>query len=324
MDIPRRKAISTVATTSLLGLAGCSQSLPGGGVATGSEPVGVRTLGYNAQNVDNVELLGEVTGVGDADELFATVQRSTDSYDEWSPTFEENPYQFEGIDEPREFTRKMPGTIDGGVEYQYRAVIVADGEPTYGEMKMFNLHDLGLDVPKVEFSTPSMDEGSTTLELTAENVSDIQTGSVGCGVEWYDEDNVYLGSSYSNLYTLRPGETGVITVNTNGDDVRVSDIAEYEHRTEYSPVYRPAEGVEVIETELREGEITVTAEKTQSNNRGNIDAVARFFDADGRVIDDVIERVNTSSVPVGQWRFEIGVSGDIIDEGGFEVILSQG
>jgi len=325
MDIPRRKAISTVATTSLLGLAGCSQTLPGNGVATGSEPVGVRTVGYNAQAVDDIELIGEVTGIGETEDLFVTVQRSTTRSDSWSPRFERHPYTFEGIDEPREFTLKYPGTIDGGVEYQYRAVIVADGEPTYGETKTFNLHDLGFDAPKVEFST-SMSEEPGRVELTAENVSDMQTGRVGVSVEWFDEDDVYLGNSGSNLHTLRPGETGVITVDSSDEDIPASDIVEYEHWTRYSPVYRPAEGVEVIETELSEGGVTVTAEKSRSNNRGSVEAIVLLFDSDGVVIGTVSEGVSTYNVPEGRWRFEIDyrmrndVENDVED---YEVILSR-
>ena len=329
MDISRRKALTTVSTTSLLSLAGCSQALSRGDVATGSEPVGVRTVGYNAEAVDDIELIGEVTGVGDADELLATVQRSSDRYDGWSPSLERNLYQFEGIDEPREITRKYPGTIDGGVEYQYRAVIVADGEPVLGNTKTFNLHNLGLDVPRIEFGTPSLNRGedSVTVETEVQNVSEIQSGRVGVGIDWFGEDDTFLGESGGSLRTLLPGEEGVVTVNPSRD-VPQSEITDYEQQTSYGAVFEYADGVEVIETELDSGKITVTAEKSQSNNRGEVEAIARFFDSDGVVIGTVSEDASTSNVPEGKWRFEIDSRRRNMDvENGvedYEVILSRG
>lgn len=353
-DMPptRRHALTTIATTSTIGLAGCSNQIPGLGSNDNPETesentddsteeqeqsneLGVRTGGFTAENLDRIEFNGEVTGLGDNDSVEAGVQIKSFYADDWYPRERRQALESENIAQPREYTWEYEQTIWGGGEYQYRAVATDGGEETvYGEPRSFTLQDLNIDAPEVEFGSPSLDTNDpAVVEIPVENTSDVTSGEIRGDVQWFDSDETFLGDSYGRVYFLRGGEKGVLRVSSYADGITQDDIDDFEYSTRYYPVFEPMEGMEVVSSSMdldsASGNITGVATNELSDPPSYVDAVARFFDTDGVLIGNINDSQTVRDVPEGSnWEFEVRISREHVDVAraadDYEVVLLQG
>ena len=350
MPPTRRHALTTIAATSTLGLAGCTSQIPGlqsndnpetGSQTSGdssneeesSNELGVRTGSVNAETFENIEFNIEVTGVGDNTSVQYGIQFFYGD-DEWIPSGDRLLRQLERTSEPGEYGVSFERTVSGGGEYQYRAVATADGEElVYGEPRSFTLQDLGIDAPEIEFGDPSLDTSDpAVVEIPVENVSDVTSGRVGGDVQWFDSNGTYLGESYGALYFLRGGEEGVLRLSSYADGITQDDIADFEYTTRYNPVFEPMEGMEVVSSsmslETPRRNITGVATNELSDPPSYVDAVARFFDSDGTVMGNINDRQTVRDVPEGSnWEFEVRISREHVDVAraadDYEVVLLQ-
>lgn len=355
MSPTRRNALATIAATSTLGLAGCSNQIPGLESNDNPEPdsentddnteeeeqeqsneLGVRTGEFTAENFDRIEFNGEVTGLGDNDSVEAGVQIKSFYADDWYPRERRQALEFENLAQPREYTWEYEQTIWGGGEYQYRSVVNIGPreEPLYGETKTFTLQDLPIETPEIQFGSPSLDTSDpAVVEIPVENTSDVTSGVIRGDVQWFDSDDTFLGDSYGRVYFLRGGEEGVLRVSSYADGITQDSIDDFEFSTRYFPVFEPMEGMEVLSSsmslETPRRNITGTASNELSDPPSYVDAVARFFDSDGTVIGNINDRQTVRDVPEGSnWEFEVRVLGDMVDVAraadDYEVVLLQG
>ena len=108
------------------------------------------------------------------------------------------------------------------------------------------------------------------------------------------------------MQTLAAGETWLARIDAVTDDEEIDD---YELTTEIGdePPQPPAD-VEVLESELQTGEDEVSITGRVENNTGDrlgyIEAIARVYDDENRVLGD--EYTNQTDLPEGEtWRFNI-------------------
>lgn len=354
MPPTRRHALTTIAATSTLGLAGCTSQIPGlqsndnpedntGNTDNGSteeeeessNELGVQTGGFTADNFETIAFTGEVTGVGDHESVEAGIQIKSFYADDWYPEGRRQAIEFENLAQPREYTWEVERTIWGGGEHQYRAVVNTDSreEPLHGETKTLTLQDLPIETPEIEFSTPSLDTNDpAVVEIPVENVSDVTSGVIRGDVQWFDSNDTFLGDSYGRLHFLRGGEEGVLRVSSYADGITQDSIDDFEHMTRYSPVFEPMDGMEVVSSsmslETPRRNITGVATNELSDPPSYVDAVARFFDSDGTVIGNINHRQTVRDVPEGSnWEFEVRISREHVDVAraadDYEVVLLQ-
>ena len=124
--------------------------------------------------------------------------------------------------------------------------------------------------------------------------------------EWYDENGDYLNDDSEYLQTLAAGETWLVRIGALTNDEEIDD---YELTTEIDeePPQPPAD-VELLESELQIGEdemsITGRVENNTGDELGYIEAIARFYDDENRVLGD--EYTSETDLPEGEtWRFNI-------------------
>ena len=317
MNTTRRNALATIATTSTLGLAGCANSIPG---QSSNNEIGIRTGDINAESFDNAEFTVEVTGLGDSDAVSYGIQTNLFYEDGWIPTGDALLRRLDRATQPGEYAVPFQRTVQGGGEYQYRAVVTVDGDDVvYGDTKNFTLQDLDLPAPELDFGDASLnEEAPVSVDIPVENVSDVMNGSVSGTVRWFDADETYLGNSYGGFRLLRPGERGVIRLSSDGDDINQRSVADYEYGTRYNPVYSPAEGVEIVS---RSG-VTGTARTTVSDPPRSVTFVVRYFNSDGVVIGDVSDDVGVPDLEEGsEWTFELNGQGEIAGEVDYSEIV---
>ena len=350
MPPTRRHALTTIAATSTLGLAGCTRQIPelqsndnpednpdetGGGEEESSNELGVQTGGINAEDFDNIEFTGEVTGLGDNDSIEAGIELNPFQFDGWHPPERRQSFEFENVAQPREYTWQYERTIWGGGDSEYRAVVNADSreEPLYGETKTFTLQDLPIDTPEIEFGDASLNTGDfAVVEIPVENVRDVTSGVIRGDVQWFDSNDTFLGDSYGRMYFLRGGEEGVLRLSSYADGITQEDIADFEYTTRYNPVFEPMEGMEVVSSsmslETPRRNITGVATSELSDPPSYVDAVARFFDSDGTIIGNINDRQTVRDVPEGSnWEFEVRILREHVDVAraadDYEVVLLQ-
>lgn len=352
MPPTRRHTLTTIAATSALGLAGCTSQIPGLqsndnpeddtdniGDSTekeeSSNELGIQTVDVTADNFETTTFIGEVTGLGDNNSVEAGIQIKPFYADDWYPAGKRQEFEFESIDQPREYTWEYERTLWGGGEYQYRAALntYSTREQLSGETKTFTIQDLNLDTPKIEFGDPSLDTNDpAVVEIPVENVSDVTSGVIRGDVQWFDSNDTFLGDSYGRLHFLRGGEEGVLRVSSYADGITQDSIDDFEHTTRYSPVFEPMDGMEVVGSsmslETPRRNITGVATNELSDPPSYVDAVARFFDSDGTVIGNINDRQTVRDVPEGSnWEFEVRISREHVDVAratdDYEVVLLQ-
>lgn len=355
MPPTRRNALAAIATTSTLVLAGCSNQIPGTenenesedepeGNADSSEDgsneeeqtneLGIRTLRVQAESLDRIEIIGEVTGLGERSSVDCGGQVKPSYADDWMPRERFLFSKGESVTEPGECTAVYDRQVWGGVEYQYRSVADVGSDFIYGEAKTFTLQDLEPPTPEIEFGDASLDTDgvATAVEIPVENVSDTVSGVIRGDAQWFDADETFLGDSYGRLHFLRGGESGVLRVSSYADGIE-GNIEDYEYSTRYSPIFQPAEGMEVVSSsmslETPRRNITGTATNELSDPPSYVDAVARFFDSDGSVIGNINDRQTVREVPEGSnWEFEVRITREHLEAAraadDFEVVLLEG
>jgi len=349
MPSTRRHALTTIAATSTLGLAGCTRQIPelqsndnsednpdetGDGGEESSNELGVQTGGIDADSFESTEFTGEVTGLGDKQSIDAGIQIKEFNLDDWNPPGDLASLETETVSEPREYTWSYEQTLWGGGEHEYRAVLYDHyDEPIYGETKTFTLQDLPLDTPDVQFGDASLNSNNpAVVEIPVENVSDVTSGEVRGDVQWFDSNDTFLGDSYGRVYFLRGGEEGVLRLSSYADGITQEDINDFEYQTRYHPVFEPMDGMEVVSSsmslETPRRNVTGTATNELSDPPSYVDAVVRFFDSDGSLIGNINDRQTVREVPEGSnWKFEVRISLEHVDVAraadDYEVVLLQ-
>ena len=146
----------------------------------------------------------------------------------------------------------------------------------------------------------------TYVPAEVTNEGEGASGRITLAAEWYDENGDYLDNDTEYLQTLAAGETWLARVDALTDDEEIDD---YELTTEIGdePPQPPAD-VEVLESELQTGEDEVSITGRVENNTGDrlgyIEAIARVYDDENRVLGD--EYTNETDLPEGEtWRFNI-------------------
>ena len=146
----------------------------------------------------------------------------------------------------------------------------------------------------------------TYVPAEVTNEGEGASGRITLAAEWYDENGDYLDNDTEYLQTLAAGETWLARVDALTDDEEIDD---YELTTEIGdePPQPPAD-VEVLESELQTGEDEVSITGRVENNTGDelgyIEAIARVYDDEKRVLGD--NYTNETDLPEGEtWRFSI-------------------
>ena len=166
----------------------------------------------------------------------------------------------------------------------------------------------------------------TYVPVEVTNEGEGASGRITLAAEWYDENGDYLNSSNEYLQTLTVGETWLARIDAVTDDEEIDD---YKLTTEIEeePPQPPAD-VELLESELQTGEDEVSVTGRVENNTGDdlgyIEAIARVYDNEKRVLAD--EYTNETGLPEGEtWRFSIDrlVRYRIDEVGDHDVLLSS-
>ena len=337
----RRKIISSTGVGSVIAIAGCMNQITSSGDEgseqqdsseadeegsnedSSSQKFELRTLGVSADSPDSVVLSGEVIGYNEGDETSVYIQIKTNEEDGWIPTGDRFLRQAERIAQSREFSRELRSSIEGGIEYEYRAIADVNGKIVYGETKSFSAQDLEIESPEIEFGEPELTEEDTGAEMTAvlevpiENVSEFDSGSINGEVRWFDDQDTFLGDSYGSLYTLRAGESGYLRVSSYADDIDQNSISDFELNTGYNIEPPESEGIDVIDSTMDLSEYPWTVSGRASNDRSNtprrVEGIVRLYDSSGSVLGDVTDTQDISNVPEqSNWQFEIRILQDNI------------
>lgn len=152
-------------------------------------------------------------------------------------------------------------------------------------------------------------EYSTDVYVAAKivNSGEAPSGTIRLSAEWYDAEGNYLDNTGATLRTLGAGETWAARVYAYSTDAE--KIEDFELSGEFaseSPDFSP-NGLEVTESELKVGERDAAVTGGVENQRGEkvdyIQAIAKFYDADGVVLGT--GRDNVTGVPADRtWSFE--------------------
>lgn len=171
--------------------------------------------------------------------------------------------------------------------------------------------------PDVQFGEQNLikdDSGYTTeayAEVVVENTGDGSAGQVSVNVEWYDADGNYLDDTTGRLPSLDAGEVWVAQVSALSSDPEDIESIEISGEFENAPPVAP-DGMEVTESELEIGEysaeITGVAENSRQDEIGYVEAHAKIYDGQDRVIGGGY--TNETDIPAGRnWAFNIRLSG---------------
>lgn len=171
--------------------------------------------------------------------------------------------------------------------------------------------------PDVEFGEQNLikdDSGYTTeayAEVVVENTGDGSAGQVNLNVEWYDADGNYLDDTTGRLPSLDAGEVWVAQVSALISDTEDIESIEVSGEFENAPPVAP-DGMEVTESELEIGdysaEITGVAENSREDEIGYVEAHAKIYDDQDRVIGGGY--TNETDIPAGiNWAFGIRLTG---------------
>lgn len=158
------------------------------------------------------------------------------------------------------------------------------------------------------------DLGYTTRpagQITVENTGNAPSEQVDLTFDWFDDSGEYLASDSTYCHTIGAGEVWQararpISVENEED---VSDV-EVALSGGSSPASLGADGVKLVNSQLRASEDDVIVRGEAANNRDSslsyLEAIAKVYDGDGQLI--TTEFTNETEIASGgTWRFEINV-----------------